>query len=139
MPTQQPPKACTPEVGAVLERAVAGDPTVGPELQQALDDHPEVAALFGDMVGHAARALQELVCKDNPLVRASLTRQLADLRQRLAATAPSPLERLLIDRIALTWVEVYYGDIDLAHHLLGHGGDAPATKAAQQRLDAAHA
>jgi hypothetical protein len=34
---------------------------------------------------------------------------------------------------------VYHSDADLAHHLLDRPGDAPTTRAAQRRLDGAHA
>jgi hypothetical protein len=38
----------------------------------------------------------------------------AALRARLRATAHSELELLLIDRIVVSWIEVYYGDAYLA-------------------------
>jgi hypothetical protein len=61
-----------------------------------------------------------------------------ELRARLAATATSELERLLIDRVCLSWLEVYHSDIDLAQKLLASPGASPASQAAEKRLDAAH-
>jgi hypothetical protein len=65
-----------------------------------------------------------------------VARQVAGLRQRLAATATTELERLLVDRVVLSWIEVYYDDADLAGQLLRQPA-GPAAQAAQRRLDAA--
>jgi hypothetical protein len=118
-------KAYPGELRELLERANAGDPTALPEVRRALDEHPELAALLA--------AGKSLVAQE------AIARQVADLRQRLAATAATPLERLLADRVVISWIEVHHGDIDLAGHLLNHPGAAPTTRAAQKRLDAAHA
>ena len=60
------------------------------------------------------------------------------MKDRLLSTANSELERLLIDRIVISWMEVYHGDVDLARRLLEAPGDGPVAKAAQKRLDRAH-
>jgi hypothetical protein len=68
----------------------------------------------------------------------AIHRQMDELRDRLTATTHSELEKLLIDRICISWVAVYHADIALAEHLLAHPSASPATRAAQQRLDGAH-
>lgn len=54
-------------------------------------------------------------------------------------TATSELEKLLVDRVIISWIEVYHGDIDLAHQLLKVSGASKTAQAAQRRLDRAHA
>lgn len=45
----------------------------------------------------------------------------------------------MVDRIVISWIAVYYADVDLAQRLLDQTGALPATQAAQRRLDRAHA
>jgi hypothetical protein len=61
------------------------------------------------------------------------------LRERLMKTAASELEKLLVDRVVISWIEVYHGDIDLANQLLHVSGASKTAQAAQGRLDRAHA
>jgi hypothetical protein len=65
-------------------------------------------------------------------------RRLNELRARLTAAARCELEKLLVDRISVTWPKVYHADVDLTQHLLASPGAPPAGEAAQKRLDAAH-
>jgi hypothetical protein len=95
--------------------------------------------MFGDLVQHAEQAVLTLAAGQSLMGKEAIARQVASLRARLQGPATSELERLLIDRIAISWIEVYFGDIDLAQHLLKQPGAAPATQAAQKRLDRAHA
>jgi hypothetical protein len=137
--TTPAPKTYPPELQALLEKASRGDRTVLPELKRAFDEHPELAAQLGDLVWHAQESLLTLVAGSCLTVREAIARQAAALRQRLAATATSELEKLLIDRVVLSWLEVYHSDIDLAQRLLKSSGAEPAAQAAQRRLDRAHA
>jgi hypothetical protein len=107
-------------------------------MKQAFDDHPELTALLGDLVAVAEESLLTLAAGPCLATREALSRQVAALRARLRATAQSELELLLIDRIVVSWIEVYYGDAYLAQQLLQSAGAAKATQAAQQRLDRAH-
>lgn len=133
------PKTYPPELQVLLEKASQGDRNVLPELKQAFDDHPELAAQMGDLVWHAQESLLALVAGSCLTVREAIGRQAAALRQRLAATATSELEKLLIDRVVISWIEVYHGDIELAQHLLKSPRAEPSAQAAQRRLDRAHA
>jgi hypothetical protein len=133
------PKTYPPELQALLEKASRGDRSVLPELKKAFDVHPELVAQLGDLVWHAQESLLTLVAGSCLTAREAIARQSAALRQRLAATVTSELEKLLIDRVVLSWMEVYHGDIDLAQRLLKCSGAEPAAQAAQRRLDRAHA
>jgi hypothetical protein len=138
-PTPENEKAYPAELQALLQRANAGDPSVLPQLKKAFDDHPELVAAFGDLVAHAREALLSLVAGKCLTAREAIARQLDDLRARLKGAAPCELEVLLADRLGLCWLEVYRSDVDLAQHLLRQPGAAPATRAAERRLDRAHA
>jgi hypothetical protein len=109
-----------------------------PQLKKAFDEHPELSHHFGNMVEHAKQALLTLAAGKCLTAKEAISWQMDELRARLAATAASELERLLIDRVCLSWLEVYHSDIDLAQQLLASPGASPASQAAEKRLDAAH-
>jgi hypothetical protein len=125
-------------VKTILEKACEGDANVLPELKQVFEKYPELSAHFGNLVEHARLALLNLIAGKSVIAREAIARETANLRERLLATAPSELERLLVDRVIICWMEVYHDDMDVAHHLLSDPVASPATQAAQKRLDRAH-
>jgi hypothetical protein len=127
------------EVRVILEKASQGDVSVLPALRRAFDEHPELAAHFGNLVEHARLALLTLIAGPSLIAREAISREAEKLRERLLETAPSELERLLVDNIFISWMELYFNDMDLAQRLLSNAGPSAATQVAQKRLDRAHA
>src|SRR5262249_5809187 len=107
-------------------------------LKRAFDENPELAALLGDLVGHAERSVLALAAGRSLTAKEAIARMVADLRSRLVGTARSGLEELLIDRLCISRTEVCHGDADLAQRLLQHPASVPGTTAAQKRLARAH-
>ena len=108
MPPEPPP--ATNDLAGLLDRARRGDAEALPALRAFLDDSPEVWRQAGDLAAHAQRAWVELAAGPDVLAREALGRALAALKAELAGPAPSPLERLLVERIAATWLQVHYAD-----------------------------
>src|SRR5437879_4171123 len=129
-------KTYPPELKQLLEKAMSGDITVAPALAKAFDQNPELVAAFGDLAAHAEQALLTLAAGQNFVAREAITRQLADLRSRLTHATTTELEKLLVDRVALSWLAVSLADIDLAKQL-AESGTSLAAQAAGKRLDAA--
>src|SRR5262245_46245900 len=103
------PIEITEDILAVLERAQAGDQTVLPDLQRLLDERPDLWRHFGDVARHAEDTLLSVACGGNLLGIEAIRRQLDALRQELTdEEVTPPLERLLIQRIVLAWLEVHY-------------------------------
>jgi hypothetical protein len=122
----------------ILERANRGDESALPELKQTFDEHPELAALLGDLVQHAEDALLRWATGTCLAAREAIARQVAELRARLSATANSELEKLLIDRICISWIEVYAADVQFTERMANGMGTGPAAQVAQKVLDRAH-
>jgi len=133
-----PQKIYPEEIKILLERAARGDISALPELRKTFDEYPELAQKFGDLVEQAKLSLLDLVAGTNFVAWEAMSRAATGLRDRLVATANSEQERLLIDRIMISWMEVYYCDMDLASRLKKSPGDHLGNRAAQQRLDRAH-
>ena len=98
----------------LVERAEQGDEGVLGELRAALDVNPWVWQRYGDLAKQSQAAWLQLVAGRNLLLLESARRKAEQLRAELAGPAPSPLERLLIERIVATWLQVHYSDASYA-------------------------
>jgi hypothetical protein len=125
----------TPELRDLVSRAQQGDVTVLPRLKEFLDAHPEVWQELGDLARHAEEAMIRLIAGDNLFVAECIRRDLAALREELASPSPSPLERILIQRVVLCRLQTHKADIDAAAQDQGVNPHGPH---AQRRQDAAH-
>src|SRR3954447_26716302 len=94
------------EIRDVLVRAARGDGEALPELRAVLDRRPELWRGLGDLAAHVERAWVGEVAGANPALAEVLTRKVAALKRELGGPAPSPLERLLVDRIAACWLQL---------------------------------
>ena len=74
----------------------------------------------------------------NDLVREGYERRAAELRRELLAAGDSPLERLLIDRVVVTWLQASHADATYANLLKGDGHTWAEGKYRQDRQDRAH-
>lgn len=88
------------ELLALIGRADGGDKTALAQLQTIYAGLPEIAQ---KLTGLQATAERNLFAHYSPGARETLITQLQNERKRLAGDDPSPLERILANRIALDW------------------------------------
>jgi hypothetical protein len=100
------------ELAGLLERAQAGDRSVLPQLRQFLDERPEVWRQAGDLGWHAREALLDLASAGGLLARESMARKMEELGAELGGPSPGPLERLLVERLVLSWAQCCLADLD---------------------------
>jgi hypothetical protein len=123
------------ELAQLLQRAEAGDRSVLPQLQRALDGNPALWRGYGDLAAHAEASLAMLAAGPDLLLAESLKRKLAELKAELGGESPSPLEKLLVERISMGWLQVNYYDGLLAQ---AAGAGEARLRALQRQQDAAH-
>jgi hypothetical protein len=82
----------------------------------------------------AERAWLRRICPDAPGDRAALAGQMAELRAELSGPEPPPLERLLVERVALTWVQLMAMESTCASRKL----DPAVLARFEKRRDQAH-
>jgi hypothetical protein len=123
------------QIQFLVDQARRGVPGVGPQLREVLDRHPEIWQQYGDLARHATDASIRLIAAQDQAMTESLNRRLTDLRAELSGPSPSPLERLLIDRIAATWLTVHWCEV--AHARTDEHEHEQAAHA-EKRLDRAH-
>lgn len=96
------------ELLALTDRAQKGDETALPALRQLLADPVLVDLLGGDLARQAQLTLIDRYSGKNLLVKEALTRKLEVMRAELAGQAPTPLERLLVDRVVTCWLHLHH-------------------------------
>jgi hypothetical protein len=107
-----PPTATAPKTGddllALTDRAQKGDKTTLPALREVLKDPVAVDLLGGDLAHQAQLTLINKLSGQNLLLRESLTRKLELMRAEQAGTNPTPLERLLVERVVTCWLHLHH-------------------------------
>ena len=134
-PSEADQRAGQADLAQLLKRAEAGDLSVLPQLQRALDGNPALWRGYGDLAAHAEASLAMLAAGPNLLLAESLKRKLAALKAELGGESPPPLERLLVERITATWLQVNYHDTLVAQ---AAGAGEARLKVLRQQQDAAH-
>jgi hypothetical protein len=98
-----------------MERADAGDEATLPLIRFIQDAMPDRGREFGgDLAYVAEQALIREYAKANLWLKEALSRKMEQLRTDLAGPSPSPLERLLVERVALCWLHTYFVDLQYA-------------------------
>jgi hypothetical protein len=93
----------------LAKRANGGDQQAADRLRQILRANPDVWHEVGDLAKHAERCLIDLIARGNVVLEESVRLQADRLRKSLLAEATSTtLERLLIEHIVVSWLEVEF-------------------------------
>ena len=91
----------------LLRLAEKGQEDAVPEIRQILNEHPDLAWRFVDVAQIAEDALIEKMTREEDLATKEILRcQLEAMREEIAGENPSPLERLLAERIVATWLQI---------------------------------
>ena len=108
--TASAPADTRQKVQELVNRAAQGDTKVLPALRQILNAHPEMWEEYGDLAAHAQEAGMQLIAGKNLLMLESLRCKTQELKTAVMGDNPSTLERLLAERVAVTWLQVNYAD-----------------------------
>jgi hypothetical protein len=91
----------------ILQRAQRGDEKTLPVLWELLKDS-HMVEVYGNLAKHAENKLIEKLLGKDLAVSEGVRRKLVSLRAELSGASPTPLERLLIERIAVCWLHLYH-------------------------------
>jgi hypothetical protein len=81
---------------------------------RALLDQTQLWRQLGDLATHAELTWLRHISGTDLALQELLARKLGALKVELGGAAPSPLERLMIDRIAINWLMVCHADLQAA-------------------------
>jgi hypothetical protein len=122
------------ELHELVARARAGDLEILPRLRAVLDEHAEVWQC-GDIALIARDSWIALIAGQDLALKELLMRKAGALRAEVAGPDPSPLERLLVDRIVACWLQAHHADAMVAQ---AGGVSIRQAEFAGKRQDAAH-
>jgi hypothetical protein len=112
------------EIEAVVDQARRGDKSSLPRLRELLDEYPDLWRHCGDLAAHAQAAWANLATGTNLYMRETVAWKTEAMRKELAGPSPSPLERLLVERVVVCWVQLHYLEMIEAHSR--SQGESPA-------------
>jgi hypothetical protein len=135
LPTETTLPTTERDLRNLLERAQSGDESTVPVLRELLKVASGTNLFGGDLARQAERSLIEAAAGKNVAVREALNRKLELLRAELAGPNPTPVEKLLVERVVACWLQVQDADIRYAQakNLAMTWGDYY-----QRRMDRAH-
>jgi hypothetical protein len=104
------------ELQALSKRAQNGDVTALPEIRELLKDSEAVDRLGGDLARQAQLILIRKFSGKNLLYQEAVPRKLEAMRAELSGPTPTPLERLLVDRVLSCWLHLHHLEIVYAQN-----------------------
>jgi hypothetical protein len=99
------------QLQALVQRGMQGDREVLTVLRQLLDATPELWTQVGTLISEVERAWVQVLTREDLVAQEILLRQLQALKSELAGLQPTPLEQLLVERIAVCWLQVQQADL----------------------------
>ncbi len=100
----------------LIDRAMAGDESTVPAVRALVLAKPELARRVGDLAGLVESGWLHLLTNQNVLAREAMSAELRRLKSSLAGPKPTPIEQLLVDRVAACWVQANHADWTEATH-----------------------
>jgi hypothetical protein len=98
----------------LARKANEGDRQALADLRLFLDGHPEVEAHVGDLARLAEAAWVELLVGKDALTGEAVKRQLTQLKDGLAGSRPSAVEKLVVDLVAVNYLAERQAEIAAA-------------------------
>ncbi len=98
----------------LVDKANSGELTAIAELRTFLNENPHIWRRLGDMGAHAENYWINLISSQNRLLVESVTRETERMRQDLLGESSSAVEKLLVDQIVATQLEVRYREQQLS-------------------------
>jgi hypothetical protein len=91
----------------LVKKAEKGNKEAVPEIRRILEESPEFAWRYMTLAKLPERLFINKMSKDKDLAAKELMEhQLAAMREEIAGANPSPLERLLAERVVATWLQL---------------------------------
>ena len=94
----------------LLTRAEKGDQRALASIRAIFNDSPGYWEAFGNLTTMTENVLVQMVAGDAALSEEAIRRHLETLKASLASPTPSPPEQLLIDRVAVCYLQMHDAD-----------------------------
>ena len=112
------------EVRELIARAELGDRSAVPAVKRAFDDDPTLWQTVGDLAAQVQERWLGVVAGTDFSLKESVRRKMDELKEQLAGAAPTPIEKLLVDRVVACWLQVYQADSMYANAILASANES---------------
>lgn len=116
------------ELRELVVKAKRGDASVLPRLRQFFAQAPELWQHVGDLARQSQAGWIKLAAGSDKHLQESICQKVSALKMELADPSTPPLERLLVERVISSWLQLYY------HELREAQQPADSVKLAEFRL-----
>src|SRR5262249_17936120 len=120
---------------AFLARAEAGDQSVLPALREMLASDSWLVEAAGNLATQIEHTLIANAAGKSLLLKETVSRKMDKIRKELAGEKPTPLERLLVERVAFCWLALHDAELRFAQ---AKGLSIPQSIYWHKRIDSAH-
>lgn len=123
-------------IRALLKRTHAGDEATVPVVRKMLQNPAYLRMFGGELAAEVVSSFTNAMAGKNVGFREAVLRKLELLRAELLGENPTPLERLLVERVAACWLQVQDAELRYAQ-----GQEEMTMKQGefrQRRMDAAN-
>ena len=135
----QVPTLTDAQLSELLDKAQHGDRRAWAALKAGLDAVPHWERMYESPAVYARRALLDASVGDNPVVQEAWARRTNSLTSELiGAGDPTPLERILCERVATCWLDMSLAELTYAERMKERIG-LEAGDYYQRMKDRAHA
>jgi hypothetical protein len=119
----------------LVTRANQGSAEAQRKLRKYLESHPEVWEKVGDLTALTERSWIELIGGGDQLLEESMRCRVGQMKAELAGGHPSPIESLLADSVASSWLGLQFAEMQTAR-----GGSVTAEQMGirLKRIDSSH-
>ncbi len=101
-------------VRPLLKRAATGDVTTAPILRKMLEQPDTIELLGGNLAKCAQRSFIDAISGQDVSVREAVAAKMECMRKELLGENPTPVERLLVERVVACWLQVQDAEIRAA-------------------------
>lgn len=97
-----------PDLRLLIKQAEDGDEDALRQLQIMMKGNPNLWRPFGDLSQHVIRQLLNVTVGKNLVAREGLKFKLEEMREEMSGESVSPIRRMAIEQVLITWVDVHY-------------------------------
>jgi hypothetical protein len=113
-PTELAVPTTTDGLRELVQRAQKGDKATVPALRKLLENPSYVDILGGNLARFAEESFVNSLNDEDLALREAVHAKLAAMRKELLGADPTPVERLLVERVVTCWLQVQDADIRYA-------------------------
>jgi hypothetical protein len=121
---------------SLVQQAQQGDTTILPLIRTLLDQVPELWENSHVLAHQVEKAWTSALSGHDLMSKEIIAREVEGLRSQLLGTHPTPLEKLLVDRICICWLAVQHSEFHAARRFNERA--VVLTPSEEHRLDKVH-